>query len=594
VTRRVRRVSVVLALSLLILGLTAGPAFAHAELQGTDPGANAALTRSPKAITLDFNEPVEVKLGGVRVFDSRAKRVRVSLSGLERDTYVVTWRVVSADSHPVRGAFTFSVGNGTLSSRSADSLAARLLSNQGGSTAVGVVYAIARFLVFLGLALLVGGVAFLFAVWPSGRSSRVARILLWTGLGAALVGSLAGFALEGPYSAALGLADALKPSLWSDVFATRFGKVWIARAVLLVVAAPLVSMLVPRRGPAVEHPLPGWWTPAIALLGAALVTTPALAGHASSGPLVPIAIPADAAHVAGMSLWLGGLAMLLFALLPSGDARTLRDAVPRYSQLALMSVAVIVVTGVFQSFRQVDRLNALLDTDYGNILAVKVVIFLLLVVAAAVSRDVVNRRWRIPEEDLELQAVGARETVGVGGSGTVGPAAGVESSVDAPGDAEAEDYPEGFILDEDTARRRMRGALLVEVVFAIAVLVATSLLVNAPPVRGQDSGPYIATLRAGAVNFDTVVTPATRGLNELHLTALSPSGTPADVLSMSAQLSLPSEDIAPIDVPLVRAGPGHYLSNGFSVPITGDWRLTVRARTGETDEVAAAATVTIR
>jgi copper transport protein len=258
-----------------------------------------------------------------------------------------------------------------------------------------------------------------------------------------------------------------------------------------------------------------------------------------------------------------------------------------------MSVAVIVVTGVFQSFRQVDRLNALLDTDYGNILAVKVAIFLLLVVAAAVSRDVVNRRWRIPEEDLELQAVGARESVGVGAGGT-GTVTGTEPDVEGPGDAEVEDYPEGFILDEDTARRRMRGALLVEVLFAVAILVATSLLVNAPPVRSDDSGPYIATLRAGAVDFDTVVTPATRGINELHLTALTPGGSPADVLSMSAQLSLPSEDIAPIDVPLVRAGPGHYLSNGFSIPITGDWRLTVRARTGETDEVAAAATVTIR
>ena len=127
-------------------------------------------------------------------------------------------------------------------------------------------------------------------------------------------------------------------------------------------------MLLPRRGPEIEHPLPKWWPYAAGVLGLALCATPGLAGHASSGPLVPIAMPADTLHIAGVGIWLGGLVVLFAAFMPRADEPTLREVVPRYSQYALVAMGVIVVTGVFQAFRQIDRFGALLDTDYGRIL----------------------------------------------------------------------------------------------------------------------------------------------------------------------------------------------------------------------------------
>jgi copper transport protein len=100
---------------------------------------------------------------------------------------------------------------------------------------------------------------------------------------------------------------------------------------------------------------------------------------------VPLAIPADTVHLGAVAVWLGGLVLLFAAMMPAADAAELRSAVPRYSQLALISVGAIVVTGLFQSWRQVGSLTGLRDTDFGRILVIKLLIVGALVVAAASS-----------------------------------------------------------------------------------------------------------------------------------------------------------------------------------------------------------------
>ena len=138
------------SLALLIVGAWAAPAFAHAVLEGTEPGSGATVQRSPEDITLTFSESVEASLGAVRVFNSRASQldvgnpehpggdssvVRVSVPDLDDGTYVVTWRVLSADAHPIRGAFTFTVGESATTAKEAQSLAQRLLTDEGGELA---------------------------------------------------------------------------------------------------------------------------------------------------------------------------------------------------------------------------------------------------------------------------------------------------------------------------------------------------------------------------------------------------------------------------------------------------------------------------
>ncbi|MGZ7015960.1 MAG: copper resistance CopC family protein, partial [Acidimicrobiia bacterium] len=219
-----RRFLTVAVLAFVVVGAWAAPAFAHAVLQGTDPGSGATVQRSPKNIVLTFNEPVEASLGAIRVFDSRpnrvdvgtpshpngnAKEVQVSTPELKDGTYVVTWRVISSDAHPVRGAFTFTVGTSATTAKEAQSLAQRLLTDEGGNAVVGVLFAIARFGAFGGIAVLLGACAFLAYVWGAGRADRRARRIVWSAWGAALGFTLLGFALQGPYAGALDLPKAI-------------------------------------------------------------------------------------------------------------------------------------------------------------------------------------------------------------------------------------------------------------------------------------------------------------------------------------------------------------------------------------------------
>ncbi|MGZ8751588.1 MAG: copper resistance CopC/CopD family protein, partial [Acidimicrobiia bacterium] len=387
--------------ALALVGVGAAPASAHAVLEGTDPGAGGQVAQPPRAITLQYTEAVEASLGAIRLYDDRGARidvgrpehpdgrgneVRSSVPDLDNGSYVVTWRVTSADAHPIRGAFTFTVGNGVESAR-VESLASRLLAQQGGDEVVGAAFAVARFGVFAGIVLLVGAAGFLVLVWPGGRVSARAARLLWAGWIVAVVSTLAGFALQGAYAAALPLADAFTPSLWADIWDTRYGRVAAFRVLLLVLALPLVrTLLPPRRGPLAEPPLPAWWRPAAAVVGVGIAFTPGLSGHAGTGSQVPFALFADAVHIAGVALWVGALPVLAFALLPTADLDTLKRTVPRYSQLALGCVFAIVVSGSYQSWRQVGSLDALTSTDFGKLLLVKLGVFAILIVVAAFSR----------------------------------------------------------------------------------------------------------------------------------------------------------------------------------------------------------------
>src|SRR5438093_1067754 len=109
-------------IAMLWLILPAVPAEAHAALLRTDPPAGSVLDTAPKQIRLEFSEPVQLRFGGVRVFDGKLGHVDrgearlaapavvvVDVGPLARGPHIVAWRVISADMHPVRGTFTFSI-----------------------------------------------------------------------------------------------------------------------------------------------------------------------------------------------------------------------------------------------------------------------------------------------------------------------------------------------------------------------------------------------------------------------------------------------------------------------------------------------------
>ena len=587
----------VLAVGVLIL--VAAPASAHAVLLQTTPGEGAVLTTPPTSVSLRYDEQVTVTPGGIRVYDSKGGRVDdgtitnpspdvVQLGvrpHLPDGAYVVTWRVISADTHPVQGAFTFQVGLvSNAVAPNVTGLAQHLLKNQGGDRTVGVVYGTLRGLLYTGLALLIGAVAFAAWIWPGARRLRRTAQLVWAGWILTLVATIAEVLIQGIYGAGLGFKDLLHSQLIRQVLGTEFGHMSILRLAILLGMAPLLRRLL-RSDPA-RDPLPRWWAPTVAALGVALAVTPALSGHAHTGDLPTLAVPADVIHVLAMAVWLGGLAMLVYAVFPGRGVEELREAVPRFSRVAMTCVIALVVTGSFQAWRQVGSIHALRDTSYGQILTVKLVLVLVLIVFGGLSRQIVGFLFPRPERD-DADAERERVPVVTGGADDDEPGA-TAPSVDDDEDWEATD---AFEL------RRLKRSVFAEVVIAVAVLAVTALLVNAAPAKiaaaNRGGGASDVTLKSDKVWVDLDVIPGVAGANDIHVTAILPTGAPTNLDNLSLTLDYPSRHIPPLTIPMRRLGPGHYLSPGFTIPFSGSWRVTADVQTDEFTDLTIVGTLAI-
>ncbi|MBA2473855.1 MAG: hypothetical protein DLM61_26450 [Pseudonocardiales bacterium] len=216
-----------------LLGLLAGasPAAAHAVLISTDPGQGAVIATVPATVSLTFGEPVVVAADGVRVYRpdgaevdnghaaalGSSSTVGVGLPGgsdQPQGTYTVSWRVISADSHPVAGAFTSSVGHPSPS-RATPTV-------PPGSAPVGVVDAIVRVAAY---ALLVGSIAFVLLRWPGAIARRDVRHVMLGGWAGLLATSIATLLLQGSYGNGLGLDRLFDSAVVSQTLASR----WVPR-----------------------------------------------------------------------------------------------------------------------------------------------------------------------------------------------------------------------------------------------------------------------------------------------------------------------------------------------------------------------------
>jgi copper transport protein len=246
----------------LVVGGGASPAAAHAELLETSPAAGEQLDTAPDQVVLRYSETVDPFDDAIEVFDSDGDQVEttepghppgephdvaVDLPALEDGAYVVTWRVASEDSHPIRGAFTFRVGaGGDASAAEAEALMAELSEAEGGDGTVGFLFGVVRFVGFVGLVVLVGGALFLAALWPTGGNDPRVRRLLVGGWAAALAATVLSFGFQAAYSEGTGLGGIVDTGPIGDVFGSRPGRVWLVRLVLLALVA-VAGVLVGRR-----------------------------------------------------------------------------------------------------------------------------------------------------------------------------------------------------------------------------------------------------------------------------------------------------------------------------------------------------------
>ncbi|MCW2873961.1 copper resistance protein CopC [Actinacidiphila oryziradicis] len=407
-----KRTLLVLGALLAVLLGGAAPASAHAALLKTSPGDSTTVQSAPAQVTLTFSEGVLVSSDSIRVLGPDGKRAdsgaprgsgstaTVALhSGLPLGTFTVAWKVVSADSHPVSGAFTFNIGT--------PSKTTVVIANQDvGSGLAGTLYGIFRFIAYAGFALLIGASAFLGICWPRGAALRPMQRLTAGGWAGMVVSTIALLMLRGPYVNGGSLSGAFDLDTIRGELETKPGAALLSRLLLLAAGAIFMAVLF---GSYAKHDDPVErqdlaWGLAIGgtVVAAGLAATWAMVEHASVGIQSGIAMPVDVLHLVAMALWLGGLAALLTALFSRG-VRIEREAVQRFSRVAFCAVVTLVATGIYQSWRQLGSWSAFADTSYGQLLLVKVGLVALLLELAWFSR-----RWTARLADARPKALAER------------------------------------------------------------------------------------------------------------------------------------------------------------------------------------------
>jgi copper transport protein len=421
---RARRALACGLIALGVLATSAGPALAHATLLSSTPAVNGrGVQQRASEVVLRFSEPVQilnrpdvtvvngrgfrVDTGAPRTAPGDARQVVIPLRGpLLPQSYTVRYRVVSADSHSAAQAFVFAVGRARLG--------APILAGSGGLSDTSPAAVGARVVELVALGLLVGLLAFYALVW--GPAVNAARGLgsaerddalrhgqrsFWRAFWALTV--LAGAAESAVLAAKsavvfhTGLIEAaLHPAgAYRLVAASRFGDLlgWRCGALLALAAVAFVTWSRERAG----APTAGRRGPLalMALLGVAALTLLASQGHASQAPLAPLSIAADAVHLGGAAIWVGGLPCVLVVLLRAPRAlpetgRALASAtLRRFSRVALWSVVVIAVTGLARLAGELSSPAQLWSTGYGRDLMLKASLLLPILVLARRNRRLV-------------------------------------------------------------------------------------------------------------------------------------------------------------------------------------------------------------
>ncbi|WP_411081693.1 copper resistance CopC/CopD family protein [Streptomyces sp. cmx-18-6] len=636
IRRPVAAAALVAALAGLVFGLLlagAGPASAHAALTGSDPQDGAVVATAPREVTLSFSEAIAVGDDSIRVLDPSGQRadtkaaprdltegstVRYGVqlhAGLPDGTYTVAWQAVSADSHPISGAFTFSIGAPSRTT-------VALPSDEVGGGPVGVVYDITRYAAYAGFILLVGGSAFVLGCWQRGAAARPMQRLVVRGWITLTAATLVMLLLRNPYTGSGKFADAFDLDGLQSVLDTKPGAALVSRLLLLGAAALFIAVLfgtyARREDPVEKKDLTFGLAVGGGVVAAGIAATWAMSEHASTGIQAGIAMPVDVAHLLAVAAWLGGLVALLVALYRTPDIGS--DAVRRFSRVAFGSVLVLAATGIYQSWRQVGSWSALTGTRYGQLLIIKVALIAVLLAVAWFSRRWTGRLTDTAAASVTVEeSATAEESVTVEESATaeeeendaaepVETAAGIDPARAAQlarQQAVLTATKKKRIRDADPERSGLRRSVLAEAAIAVVLLAVTTMLTATEPGRTEEeaagaSAASSAPAASGPVNlsmpFDTGgqngkgtvridIDPGRTGANELHVWVDGSDGKPMDVPELKVALTLEAQEIGPLPVAPERLAEGHWSASGVQIPMAGEWKVDVTVRTSDIDQV---------
>jgi copper transport protein len=518
-----------LTLIVLVAALAPGAAWSHAALLESDPADGQVLPSAPGMVHLRFNEPVRPLV--VTLFDAAGgthrdlaverhdEMVMVRMpSALGVGSHVLSYRVISTDGHPVAGSLTFSVGEPGAATGQPDLV--------GGP---GFLLWLSRLVLYAGLFVGVGG-AFFRAWLAPDLEDRSLRVILFSTLAAGSLSALAALGFQGLDALGRPLADLTSGEVWRVGLDTTYGHTVIIA--LLALAAAAASL--------------GGWAPrsssVAALLGAGLAL--AASGHASSASPQWLTRPAVMIHGVAVAYWVGALAPLVFLLRRRGP--DIPKMVRRFSSGAVLAVSALVLTGAVLAVIQVQHPSALLATEYGLILSLKLTLVAALLVLAGINRY--------------------RLTPALGRDGSAG--------------------------------RKLSALVLAELTLAGCIFGLVGLWRFTPPPRSTpieqpSEQPAFAHIHGPQGMAEVRLTPGQAGPNRIRIAIAGPSG-PLDPKEVTLRLANKTVGIEPIERRATRATDGAWMVEGIVLPVAGLWSLEVDALISDFDQTTLAGEVEIR
>lgn len=537
--RRRSLITAVMFLVAAVIGVLAAPsALAHAVLVASSPPDGSRLESAPRQVRLDFDEPVQPVADSVIALSETGQRVSTGVVQRSADgrsvvvlmqpdvatgVYSVTWRVISADSHIVSGSIRFGVRHDAVLSQREQPRLVPL--DYATSAANGILY--------LGLVQLVGVPGVVLILWPSLLGRRAQR-LAWGGWWLLLVATAADFLLRGPRAMGASWRGVVQFAGLTQTVGSWPGRVLLARLVVLA----LIALLFQRARLA---PCSRRTRLTLLVLGVVLLLSVALLGHAAVGSAAGYVVALTACHLVAMSLWLGGLLVLLVIVLPhfrhSAEpvvTESMRRILRQWSLLAFGCLATVVATGEVQALATVAPVSALWSTRYGYLLLAKMALVgLVMVVAAGAHRLAAGRRTE-----------------------------------------------RGYL-------RTLRRIVLAETAALVAVLAVTSVLTQEPTAR-ETYGPSVAVVTPlGPDQLRVAVDQTRRGPVSITLIALDSQSNRLNLRSVHGVLS--TTGVAALSVSFHRNQDGSWSSSEAQTPLPGVWTLTVQVAIDQATGYATAA-----
>ncbi|WP_027579185.1 copper resistance protein CopC [Bradyrhizobium sp. Ai1a-2] len=503
--------------ALLLALCLATAAFAHASLIGTEPGDGSVVAQPPKTAQLRFSEPVAPAL--VKLIDANGRVRGLTVAAVDqslvitlpddlpRGTQVVSYRVVSQDGHPIGGSLVFSIGAVTgAATPSNDSLVSPLIW-------------LARIGVYIGLFAGVGGV--FFAIWigrgPGGATAILAALYI------GLVSAAASLGLQGLDLLGLPLSGIVTAAPWTSALSTSLGP-----SLLIAIAAMMVARFAWRGlPPTVARVLTGL---AMAGVGLSLATS----GHAATASPQWLTRPSLFLHGVGVAFWAGALMPLAAMAWQRNDG--LPHALKGFSSAAVWVVGMLALAGLVLAIIQLESFRALIETRYGIILSVK-----LMLVAGLMALAALNKFRLTP----------------------------------------------AVVGDHGDTRPLLR-SILAEGALVIGILAVVAGWRFTPPPRALAAAieaPLAVHIHSDAAMFQVLISPGRAGTDDFVLQLMKGDASPLAAKEATLTLSLPERGIEPIERNGTLGPDGYWHLRDVPLPLPGRWHMRIDALVSDFQKV---------